>query len=96
MMGQMTKIIDCDALQCIYNKDKLCHTLAINVGDDEPICDTFMSSSTNKGGFQDVVGGVGSCKVQDCEYNKSFECTAVGIHVTMQQGHPDCVTYKPR
>ena len=96
MPGQMTKILDCQATQCIYNRDKQCRTLAVNIGDDEPCCDTFMSSSSEKGGFQDVTAGVGSCKVQDCEYNKSFECTAVGIHVTMEQGNPDCSTYEPR
>lgn len=95
MAKEMPKVIDCEATQCIYNKDKQCHTPAITVGDEEPCCDTFFTTK-NKGGYQDIVGSVGACKVQDCEYNKSFECTASGIHVIMNIDHPDCGTYEPK
>jgi hypothetical protein len=95
MARQMPKVIDCEATECIYNKDKKCHTLAITVGDEEPCCDTFYSMSS-KGGFQEVNSGVGACKVADCEYNNSFECTASGIHVVMNVDHPDCGTFEPK
>ncbi len=95
MAENMPKVMKCEATQCIYNKGSQCHTLAITVGDEEPCCDTFKSSQT-KGGYQDITGGVGACKVEDCEYNKSFECTAQTIKVIMNGDHPDCGTYEPR
>jgi len=95
-MKEMSKIIDCEATQCTYNKEGKCHTLAITVGDDEPCCDTFYNQSNKKGGYVDLNGGVGACKVSDCEYNDAFECTASGIHVVMNVDHPDCGTFEPR
>ncbi len=95
MANEMPKVIDCQATQCVYNKDKRCHTPAITVGDDEPCCDTFFNIS-NKGGFNDVNGCVGACKVSECLYNKSFECSAPGIHVVVIKNHADCGTFKPR
>lgn len=95
-MKEMSKIIDCEALQCAYNKDGKCHALAITVGDDEPCCDTFFNQREQKGGFTDSIGCVGACKVAECEYNNSLECTAPGIHVVMNVDHPDCGTFEPR
>lgn len=95
MAQQMSKVIDCEATQCIYNRDKKCHTLAITVGDEEPYCDTY-SPGDKKGGIKDMIGGVGACKVADCEYNDSFECTASGIHVVLKFDQPDCGTYRPK
>lgn len=91
----MPKIFDCDAKECAYNNDMQCHAMAINVGGKEPICDTFLKSST-KGGIKDIIGGVGACKVQSCTYNDNFECSAQGIHIKLQGGHADCSTYKPK
>lgn len=88
---KMPKVIDCNAKTCVYNKDFKCHTYAINIGDSEPICDTFMESEKKSGTFQ--TGGVGSCKVDTCTYNDSLECTAQGIHVKVQNGHADCTSF---
>jgi len=91
-MNKISKIIDCDATNCVYNKGKECHTFAINVGDDLPVCDTFMRSN-DKGGWDDVHGGVGSCKVKTCSHNSSFECTCEGIHMHVVGNHVDCTSY---
>jgi hypothetical protein len=91
-MEKMSKIIDCNAIDCVYNKDNKCHTMAVNVGDMEPMCDTFLHSG-KKAGFDDVIGGIGSCKVDSCSYNKSLECTAKGIHMKKVGSHVDCTTY---
>jgi len=90
---EMTKILDCDAMDCVYNKDKKCHTLAVNVGDMEPLCDTFLHSN-KKAGYEDAIGGIGSCKTESCSYNKALECTAKGIHMHKIGSHVDCTTYK--
>ncbi|NLP03175.1 MAG: DUF1540 domain-containing protein [Fibrobacter sp.] len=92
----MSRIIDCEAINCVYNKGKKCHTLAITVGDElEASCDTFFPAE-NKGGFTDINGGVGACKISNCEYNDAFECTASGIHVITHANHADCGTYQPK
>lgn len=91
----ISKIIDCDATNCLYNKGKQCHTFAINVGDDLPVCDTFMNSS-RKGGFEKVSAGVGSCKVQTCSHNTSFECGCDGIHMHIVGDHVDCMNYSKK
>ncbi len=92
---EMTRIFDCNAENCVYNKDKKCHTLAINIGDDIPCCDTFMAGS-NKAGFNDVSGGVGSCKVDSCSFNRSLECSAKGIHMSVVGNQVDCQTYRKK
>jgi hypothetical protein len=95
MAQNMPKINKCDAKECVYNKEGICHTPAITVGDNEPCCDTF-SAMSQKGGYDEIVGGVGACKVADCAYNNSFECNASGIDVIITKGHPDCGTFKHR
>lgn len=95
MTHQMPKIVKCEAVDCSYNINKQCHTLGITVGDDEPNCDTYYHAE-KRGGFKDIIGGVGACKVSACMYNQQLECTAEGISVTMSAGHPDCSTFMPR
>lgn len=92
---QMTRIVNCNANNCVYNKENVCHTMAINVGDDTPICDTFMTSSS-KGGFDDIVGGIGSCKVRSCRFNKALECIASGVNMSAVSNHVDCTTYESK
>ncbi len=89
---KMSQVLDCDAVNCVYNKDKKCHTLAVNVGDTEPLCDTFMAGPS-KGGFEEVIGGIGACKVSGCSFNKSYECTSKGVHMSLVGDHVDCKTY---
>ena len=67
--------------------------MAITVGDSEcAFCDTFTKASM-KGGDPAVTGGVGACKASSCKYNKSLECAAGSIHVSVHSGHADCATY---
>lgn len=97
-MKEMAKITKCDVTDCSYNKNNQCHTLAITVGgpeDPTPCCDTYIHSS-QKGGIPDVQGGVGACKVENCNFNQSLECSAPGVQVGMQGSNPDCLTFKPR
>ena len=90
----MAKILDCIMTDCSYNRDKMCHTMAITVGDGLcPLCDTYVSAP-NKGGLQEDLGGVGACKVQECAFNKSLECSAEGIHVKIHSNHAECSTFK--
>lgn len=88
----MSKIKDCDAVKCVYNKDNKCHTYGINVGDDTPICDTFMISSS-KAGKSATVGGIGSCKVKACYHNNDLECSAKEVHMHLKGKHVDCTTF---
>lgn len=97
-MRNMSKISGCDVTECSYNINSQCHTLAITVGDaggECAMCDTYVDMPL-KGGGMDITGGVGACKVDDCQYNESLECAANSIKVGKHQGHPDCMTFEPR
>lgn len=96
MAIQIPKILDCEVTQCSYNTTKMCHAVAISVGNsNHAMCDTFFKSS-EKGGSMEITGSVGACKANDCKYNKSLECSAPGIHVANHSDHADCSTYSPR
>ena len=98
MEKEMVKISSCDVVDCSYNKHNACHTLAITVGgpgDPCPNCDTYMHGN-QKGGIVDVQGGIGACKVENCSFNQSLECSAPSVKVGMHESHPDCFTYQPK
>ncbi len=90
----MPKIMDCDMMDCVYNRDDECHAMAITIGDQSPICDTCMRGS-KKGGVMDMTAGVGACKVESCKFNRSLECSSKGIHVGQHTDHAECETFSP-
>ncbi|MBD3317269.1 MAG: DUF1540 domain-containing protein [Chitinivibrionales bacterium] len=92
MEKEMSQITECEAMQCLYNRDGKCHTFGITVGGNEPCCDTFMQGD-QKGGLASILGGVAACHIADCRYNSDYECGADGIRVSMSGSHPDCVTF---
>jgi len=93
---EMPQIIKCDAGECAFNRDEMCHAMAITVGGPgDHQCDTFLRSST-KGGVADRTGLVGACKVASCKYNNSLECSASGINVGHEGTKADCLTFAPR
>jgi len=94
-MVEMPKIKECEATDCAYNKDRMCHAAAITVGAHHPYCDTYNKTAASKGGVPDI-GEVGACKVDNCVFNNNLECNAQGINVGMHEGHADCFTFKPR
>ncbi len=90
---QMPKVTDCQAMECSYNVDSMCHALAITIGDgSNPQCDTFCQSSS-KGGDPTCTATVGACKVKSCMHNLSLECQAPSISVGYQSGQVDCMTF---
>ncbi|MEJ2200718.1 MAG: DUF1540 domain-containing protein, partial [Desulfuromonadaceae bacterium] len=66
MALEMTKVTNCTASECAYNAGKICHALAITIGDPprEPKCDTYFKSEVH-GGAQYSTAGVGACKTSD-------------------------------
>ena len=98
MAKQMSQITACDQTDCSYNKHNACHTMAITVGGPEEecaTCDTYLQE-TQRGGVDDLTGGVGACKVDECKFNASFECNAQSIKVAPHEGHPDCMTFQSK
>jgi hypothetical protein len=93
----MTPISVCAEVDCAYNQNKKCHTIAISVGSPGGCaqCDTFFKDST-KGGNQSVTAGVGACREQDCRFNEMLECSAKSVSIIQHMGHPDCGTFKAR
>ena len=88
-------IKQCGMEMCSYNMDKKCHAVAVTIGKNKPCCDTFLKES-EKGGFDEITGGVGACKVKNCIHNKSFECSADEISVEQQSRHPYCMTFEKK
>lgn len=91
------KVSDCSVTDCAYNTGKSCHAMAITVGadPDEPVCDTYFTSTTH-GGIKAAVAGVGACKAAECQYNEALECTASSINVGYRGNQPDCLTFELR
>jgi hypothetical protein len=95
-MMEMPKVLDCLMLDCAYNMTRQCHAMAITVGGGMcPLCDTVIKAE-KKGGVADMTGSVGACKVEDCKFNESLECSAGGIHVALHEQHAECGTFKKR
>ncbi len=93
---EMVKITQCDATECAYNFGQKCHAMAITVGSAiDRKCDTFCRSET-KGGFPDVIGGVGACKVASCSHNQKLECSAPEIQIGYAADEIDCLTFTPQ
>ncbi len=89
----MPKVISCDAPECAYNLNNICHALAITVGNGSIAhCDTFCSSSI-KGGDPVAVGCVGACKCVSCLHNLSMECQASEICVGHEGADVNCLTF---
>jgi hypothetical protein len=94
-MMNMPKVNKCDVPQCCYNKDKMCHALAITVGDGTiPRCDTYTTGCKSKAGDSSATAGVGACKVSLCRHNKNLECQASGIMVGRGKDPADCMTFE--
>jgi hypothetical protein len=94
---KMAMIKECQAQDCSYNSERICHAMAITVGHGEqhPACDTFYKSQT-PGGEKDIRAGVGACKMDSCHYNQKLECHASSIKVGYRDQEADCLTYKQR
>jgi hypothetical protein len=93
--GTMPVVNECAAEACSYNRDRVCHALAITIGAPLARCDTFFSTAA-KGGDPSATGHVGACKMSDCRHNVNLECQAPGITVGFRQDEADCLTYAPR
>ncbi len=95
MMLKMVKIMECNATDCVYNRERQCHTMGITIGSPCPMCDTYTAGG-NKGGETGITGGIGACRQSDCTFNRSLECHAPGIRVGCHTDHADCVTFRHR
>ena len=90
---EMPRVSTCAATGCAFNKDKICHAIAITVGDGAtPHCDTFFDAAM-KGGEASIIGGIGACKVSSCKYNKHLTCSAPNIQVGFRDGDVRCLTF---
>lgn len=93
---QMPVVTECAVEACAYNTDRVCHALAITVGNAHHAhCDTFFAAAVH-GGDPSAKGRVGACKMSDCAHNVALECRAPAIAVGIKQNSADCLTYQPR
>jgi len=94
MADSMPPVKMCDVLQCFYNREKMCHAPAINVGGSHPLCDTFLAAGNHIP--RNEMSAVGACHVSQCRYNQELTCHADGINVVLHNDHADCGTFEQR
>jgi hypothetical protein len=93
---EMPKVSECDVEECAYNKDSMCHAMAITIGDSvHPRCDTFCTS-VSMGLDTSCMAGVGACKTTACSHNSGLECSASNISVGIMNDEIDCLTFEGR
>lgn len=94
----MPRIETCDAQECAYNHNNMCHALAITVGgpNDEAACDTYWCKQSMEGGDPKAIGRVGACHMASCMYNQRLECASGSIGVSPMTPLPGCMTYEKR
>jgi hypothetical protein len=95
-MTTVPKVTTCSVSECCFNDDAKCHAMAIQVGRDHPMCDTFTPQTGSACGAPDLSGSVGACLVNACSFNAQLLCSAPGITVGGHAGHADCQTYRQR
>lgn len=95
MKMDLPEVLDCEVSLCVYNHEKTCHAGAINVGDQKPLCDTFLRGEL-KAGFNSNSAQIGACKFIVCRFNKKFECSSEGIHVKLDDNLAVCGSYHSR
>lgn len=83
----------CEVDKCFYNRERLCHAPAINVGGSHPNCDTFITKVDHIN--RQTTGMVGACHVSQCRFNADLTCNAAGIVVAYHTDHADCDTFEP-
>jgi len=96
MTLKTAKVRDCNAAECAYNTKNKCHAIAITIGRElSPICNTSVKAA-KKGGIPEIKARVGACKVENCQFNKSLECTAKCIRVEMHNAYAECTMFKQK
>ncbi len=91
-MIEMPEVSSCEATDCAYNRNTMCHARGITVGDmQQHLCDTMwmaMPRTMRKEG-----AGVGACRSANCAFNEDLECQADGINITLSGGQAHCATF---
>jgi hypothetical protein len=94
LLLDLPAVNECDARNCAYNVNRVCHARAITIGSGlHPECDTFLAADTH---VQDTtsIALVGACKMSACCYNDDLECRAPSIAVAHHERHADCTTFR--
>ena len=92
-MAELPPVSRCDVNECFYNRERICHAPAINVGGSHPNCDTFITAENHIN--RQEMGMVGACHVSQCKFNADLTCHAAGIVVAHHGDHADCDTFTP-
>lgn len=89
---EMAQVKQCQAKQCAYNMNSMCHARAITVGNmQQHLCDTMIMSKQHTQRAE--TAGVGACRSANCIHNEDLECQAEGINVTLSGGQASCGTF---
>jgi hypothetical protein len=85
-------ILTCQAVNCSYNLEEICHAGTISVGDRHPSCDMYTHGSV---AMSDLEPCVHKCLVADCFFNTGAACHASGVTIANHESHADCMTVRP-
>ena len=88
------EVSKCEVETCIFNKEKACHALNINVGAAHQECSAFDLSGDRKH-RETGTTSVGICSAAGCGFNVTNLCQADGVTVAMRGDCADCMTFKP-
>lgn len=84
--------INCDAINCSHNNDKICFANVVNIGgkNAKKDCDTCCGSFLDQNNYGDLTNNVNdkgsqcsalTCNVVSCSYNSNNLCNADAIQV---------------
>lgn len=84
-------ILTCQARDCSYNDQEICHAGTITVGDSHPQCDMFTHDRVR---MADMEPCVTKCMVDACFFNTDAACHAAGVTLGQHGSHADCMTVR--
>jgi len=85
----------CNQRLCLQRETGLPATGVIIGEAVDPMCDTFIKSSTDCG-VRNMAAGGGACKVAECGHNEHFECAERNTHAGLKRNYPDWLMYEAR
>lgn len=85
-------VLTCAVTNCSFNENEVCYAAGIDVGETEPVCDTFTTAPVYRSpeGMPDV----SLCNITQCRFNQDKDCAAPGITVAYHGNLAECMTFR--
>lgn len=73
----MASVKKCSMIQCVFNNNNHCGTLAICVG-SSTLCETYLRGNHKVSTLEATIG---VCKASSCIHNDSYECKLADVSI---------------